>query len=278
MNAALSCLFPLFCARKPPRRFFCFRLCKLCKLVSLTPAYLNKQCHRSIAFMDVFRARKHLFEHLHGQPSRVGVIAAAMIAIDQHPAVGQFMFGTMREFIVDQPSAQMSHEAVMRDLAQRNENAEAWQRINLAREKLAAGIDFLWQGLVLGWQALDRINNDRAVEGQAIIRPAVILSVTEPKFVERREQKVARPVAGKGPSSAVGPVFSGGQANNAEPGLLIAQNRDRCVPPIGIFGLARLTKRDEARAQGAITWRLGALQRTLEADGGRILHIRGLSR
>src|SRR3546814_19415661 len=87
----------------------------------------------------------------------VRVVARAVIAIDQHPAAGQPVFGEMAEPRLGQPPAQCLHRRLMRDLAERDEDARSGQRRDRGFEERTAGADFLWRRLVLRRQAPNRV-------------------------------------------------------------------------------------------------------------------------
>lgn len=60
---------------------------------------------------------KNIFEHGFGQPTRIGVVAGAMIAVEHGDAINM-MASAMREGIFAQLTSQSPNGAVMRDLAQ----------------------------------------------------------------------------------------------------------------------------------------------------------------
>lgn len=60
---------------------------------------------------------ENLFKHGFGQPTRIGVVARAMIAVE-HGDVVDMMAGAMRERILAQLTSKSPYGAVMRDLAQ----------------------------------------------------------------------------------------------------------------------------------------------------------------
>src|SRR3546814_14005590 len=66
----------------------------------------------------------------------------------------------------------------------------------------------------------------------------------------------ARIVAGEGPTSAVRPVLARRQADDAQPGLRVAESLDRRVPPVVVLGPQLFAKSDEAGAEWAIIRRL----------------------
>src|SRR3546814_20953109 len=96
--------------------------------------------------------------------------ARAVIAIDQHPAAGQPVFGEMAEPRLGQPPAQCLHRRLTRDLAERDEDARSGQRHDPGSAERTAGADFLWRWPVLRRQAphpVDR-NAHRGGKGGAV--------------------------------------------------------------------------------------------------------------
>src|SRR3546814_3945626 len=56
----------------------------------------------------------------------------------------------------------------------------------------------------------------------------------------------ARIVAGEGPTSAVRPVLARRQADDAQPGLRVAESLDRRVPPVVVLGPQLFAKSDRS--------------------------------
>src|ERR1700682_1723945 len=71
---------------------------------------------------------EHVFEHLGRQPSCIGIVTTAMIAIEQMRASIQWMMATMREGMIATGKAERAQRRVVRDPAQR-ENRRAVRQL-----------------------------------------------------------------------------------------------------------------------------------------------------
>ncbi|PAV68776.1 hypothetical protein WR25_13750 [Diploscapter pachys] len=166
------------------------------------------------------------------------------------------MFGAMAERRLGQPAAQHLHRRLMRDLAECDDDAQVGKRCDLGVEILAAGADFLRRRLVGGRQALHRVEDDRAGEGDIVGRAVGESAGGEANLHQRREQQRSRMVAGEGAAGAVGAVQTGRKADNRDRRVRIAEGGHRGVPPRRVLFAQCLARRDEAGAERAIPRRL----------------------
>jgi len=175
----------------------------------------------------------------------------------------------MREPRLRQPTAQHLDRRLMRDMAQRDEHPCGRHRIGLRLEERPTGADFLRRRLVLGRQALHRVEDDRAVQRQPVLGLRAVRAGGQPEPPERLVQELPRIIAGERAAGPVRAVLAGCQADDAEPRRRIAERRDRRVPPGRELGPQLLAHRDEARAERAVMRRLGLGQRGDGREDGR---------
>ena len=114
-----------------------------------------------------FGALEHGFEHRGCQSSGLGVVAAAVVGIDQYTAVEQVFCG-MAEFISRLFQTKAHDDGFVCDAAQCNDDVIIRQSFQLFAQPVVTGIDFRCDGFVLWRQALDRIG-DAAVDQLEII-------------------------------------------------------------------------------------------------------------
>jgi N-carbamoylputrescine amidase len=195
------------------------------------------------------RPFEHRLEHGGGQSPGILVVARAVIAIEHHrPAAGQAVLGQMREPRLGQAPAQRLDDRSVRDLAQRDDDRQPGQRGEFLLQEGAAGADFVGRRLVLGRQALDRVQDHRAVQRQAVIDPRVEIPLGQPEPGERAIEQRPGAIAGKGAAGAMRAMLAGGQADDRQPRIGIAEGRHGAVPPAGIFGGDRVADFDQAGA------------------------------
>src|SRR5687767_2358956 len=85
------------------------------------------------------RLFKHRLEHCRVEPARILVVTAAVIAIDHPLPARQLMLCPVSELTASDGQAEASAQAVMRDLAQRDERRELRQRRDSLHQERAAG-------------------------------------------------------------------------------------------------------------------------------------------
>lgn len=104
-------------------------------------------------------------------------------------------------------------------------------------------VDFGWFGLVGGGQAADGVDDEGAVEGEAVFRGAGVGAAGEAGFEQGAIEQVSGGIAGEGAAGAVGAAFAGRQPDNGEPALIRAEAGDGGVEPAGFarakFGAVR---------------------------------------
>ena len=103
----------------------------------------------------------------------------------------------MRERVSRQSRTGSTKRRVMRNSAERDDDAQIWQSGELPFEEGAAVRDFHGRRLVLGRQAFDAVDDNRPLKAQPIVDARVVNALTQSELGKRREQQVASIVAGK---------------------------------------------------------------------------------
>ena len=202
----------------------------------------------------------------------VRVVARAMIAIDQNTPVGQIMPRIMAEREIDQPPADMAHEAVMRDPPQRDEDAGIGQLGLLRGQKFPTLVDLGRRRLVLRRKAFHRVDDDYTVEPESVVRARSIFAPGQSHFGESFEQQVPGIIAGERPARPIRPMLAGSKTDERQPCVRITPGGNGRVPPVGMFGAQFFAQRDEAGTKRAVMRRLGCGERHF--DMGVIGHGR----
>ena len=159
----------------------------------------------------------------------------------------------------------------MSDLPQRNHDSDGWKGSERGFEVIATVCDFERLGLVRRRKAFNGIEDDRALEPEAIVRIAAKFTSREPKLQQRRVKQLPREISGEWPSRPVGPMLPGREANDGEPGVRIAECRNRRIPPVGMFTPQLLPQAHQPRAQRAVARRFGFGERR-EVGGSELDH------
>lgn len=121
----------------------------------------------------------------------------------------------------------------------------------------AAGVEFVEGRFVVGRGTMGGAGDIRAVKFESVVPPHAFGAVGEAGFVEDAVKQVARFVAGEDAAGAIGSVGSGGEADDEQAGVGIAEGRDWSSPVfVGKVGAAPDTgdfgaMLDQARATAA---------------------------
>jgi hypothetical protein len=144
----------------------------------------------------------------------------------------------------------------MGDLSESDHHPHLRHRREGRFEIMAAGRNLFRRRLVGGRQALHGIEDDRAIQPQSVIRVASIFAFRQSEFQKRRVENLARIIAGERTPGPVGAFPSGGEPDNSQPGIGIAENRHRRVPPVRVGRPELLAKSNEPRAERTVARRL----------------------
>ena len=145
----------------------------------------------------------------------------------------------------------------MRDAAERENDAQIWQRVDRADQELPAGRDLRRLRLVAWWDATHGITDKRISQDKRVVRPRLVRAARKPVFEQRRVKEITGVIAGEGASGAVRAFQSGRQADDQEPRRSMTKGRHRRVVPFGMQSPRRLAKREKARTERTIARRLG---------------------
>lgn len=170
-----------------------------------------------------------------------------MIAVIEHQAIGHHMARAMSEAIFGQFAPQGFDGRLVRNLPERNQMREFGQSRNARFQKGTAIVNFLGQRLVLRRQTMDGIGNARAFQFQTVIGPRFIGAGRQTEFEQRSKKQITGIITRERPSRAIGPVQTGGKADDQQPGIIIAKRGDGRIPPIGMLVAQRMAKADKAR-------------------------------
>lgn len=179
-------------------------------------------------------------EHHTIESPGVGIAQRGVVAAKQMQTVGQGVLGGMGEAVIrsagdNSAEQEMGEEAVPRDLAEANDDADARQSVDLSREVDRAVANLLGRGLVAGWGAADDRADPGVAQAQAVVAGDGAGLTGETEFVEHRIHEVSGAVAGERAAGAVCAVGSGGKAENEDAGAKIAEPRDGTRPVVVIL-------------------------------------------
>src|SRR5262245_37959815 len=166
-------------------------------------------------------------EHRRGEPPSLRIIAAAVIAIEQHDLALERVPGAMPERVQRVSRARRSHHCAMCDDAQRQYRRAIRQHAHLPAQIAIAAPHFVRPRTIRGREALDRIGDAAMVEAQAVARMLRCRAAGESKAMQRFVEQDAGMVPGKGPAGAVRAVHPGSESDDQQPRPLQAERRHR---------------------------------------------------
>ena len=111
-----------------------------------------------------------------------------------------------------------------------HDHAQSAQRVELFEEIRHAVTELRRCGLVLRRRTTYRGRNEAIVKAQAVVAIDRVGLRCEPGAVERRIEKVARRIAGKGTPGSIAPVRPGRKADEHQPRARIAEGRNGPAP------------------------------------------------
>jgi hypothetical protein len=154
-----------------------------------------------------------------------------MVRAEKTQAVGQKIFGSVREMVVrfagdDAGLQEKSHVSVEGDLSEAYDDADAREGLDLLGEVGAAVANLLWERLVAGRGTTDDGGYPRVTELEAIVAGDSAGLAGKSEFVEDRIHEVAGAIAGEGAASAVGSVSTWGETEDQDSGSRIAEAWD----------------------------------------------------
>ena len=133
-----------------------------------------------------------------GQHARVGVVARAMIAVEQaRPHCLQSVARPMREGKVGRSRPERAQHRVVRHSSEREHDLEIGERVDRLRQIGATGRDLLRRRLVLRRGAADSVDDGAIDEFKAVVGPPAVDARGEAEPNERFVEEVAGVVAGE---------------------------------------------------------------------------------
>src|SRR5262245_9663434 len=190
-------------------------------------------------------------EHHRGKPPRLRIVAAAVIAIEQHDATLELVPGAMPERMRRLSRARRGQHGAVRDDAQREYRCTVRKRADFRSQITVAAPHLVRPRMVRGRQALHRIGDTAVTEPPAV--PGVLRdrAAGEPMTMQRFVEQDAGMVPGKGAAGAVRAVQAGGQAHDQQPRPRGAERRDRPRVIAGVRLAHAVQVAGQARAEPA---------------------------
>src|SRR3990170_1662219 len=157
-----------------------------------------------------------LLEHGCGQPPGIGVLAGAMIAVEQDKPARKRVPGAVGEGEIALLQLKRIQDGIMGDAADRQERGEIGQCGDTADQECAASGNLLWLRLVQGRHAAHCIRDHAVDQLKLIGRGGIVTPACQPQLEKRAVEKLAGMVAEKGTSRAVGALQTRRESNNEE--------------------------------------------------------------
>lgn len=137
--------------------------------------------------------------------------------------------------------------AVEGDLSQADNDANASQGLDLARQVRGTVADLLWRRFVAGRGAMDDRRDPHMAKLETVIAGNSFGLAGKAQLVQNGVHKVAGTVSGEGAASAVGPVGSRGKAEDENAGAGVSESGDR-ASPIGLVLIGAATSFSDSAA------------------------------
>ena len=188
-------------------------------------------------------------EHLRRQAAGLGVVAAAMIRVEQHPIGAEGVLGRVREPVCSGgEAAGAQHGRVCEPARARESPAPAGsQRVppsgNRCRSLISSG-----SGLFAGGRHLTALVMRTLRERKPIVAPTELRRARQTELEQRPVQQNAGVIAGEGPSGAVGAVHAGRETDDQQARRRIAERRHRPAEIIRLLAV-HLTRNAASRGQ-----------------------------
>jgi hypothetical protein len=180
-----------------------------------------------------------------------------VIGGEEMEAVREEILGSVSETILrfardDAGLEQVGEIAVEGDLSETDDDADAWQGLDLSGEVRGAVAEFQRKRLVAGWGAANDRGYPRVTELEAVVAGDGQRSGGEAEFVEDGVHEVPGAVAGKGTASAIGSVGTGGETEDEDAGARVSKARNGTAP-VGLVLIGATFGLGDAAAVGSKT-------------------------
>lgn len=192
------------------------------------------------------------FEHRGGEAARLGIVAGAVVAADQTPAVGQVVVAGVGEGVVLEFQSLRAQHGLVRDLPQRQDAGMTGQRRQFGGEVTIAFADFTRFRFVGRRQAFHRVGDAATGEDKAIVGRQRLRGAGVTEFVQGLVQQHTGEIAGEGPTATVGAVHAWRETDDQQIGRGVAKGGHRAGMVIGVAGAHFLEKRGETRTGAAV--------------------------
>ena len=158
-----------------------------------------------------------------------------MVAAQEVEAVGQDVLGAVGEAVVgaarDQAGVeQVGEVAIPGDFAEADDDADAWQGVDLSGQMLGAIADLLGERFVAGRGAADDGGDPGVAEFEAVVAGDSERFGGETEIVEYGVHEVSGAVAGEGTAGAIGTVGAGSESKNQDTSAWVSEAGNRACP------------------------------------------------
>ena len=185
-----------------------------------------------------------------------------MVAAEKRDAVGQMVFGTVGKgeggaALDDSLPEEMGEVAVPCNLAETDNDADFGEGGDLCGQMRRTVANLFGGGLVAGWSAADDRADPELAKFEAVVAADGGGLAGQAELVEDGVHEVSGAVAGERAAGAVGSVSSGGEAEDEDTGVGVAEAWNRFGPvllvTIGLAGVRADAAAvvDEPGAEGA---------------------------
>lgn len=184
---------------------------------------------------ELHGTEKDVREHRTIETAGVGVAEGGVVTAEEGEAVGEEVLGAVGEGVGgaafdDSLPEEMGEVAVPGDLAEADDDANFGERGDLCGEMGGAVANLLWSGLVAGRGAADDGTDPELAELEAVVAADGHGFGGEAELVEDGVHEVSGAVAGEGATGAIGSVGSGGEAEDEDAGVAVAEAGDGLSP------------------------------------------------
>ena len=186
------------------------------------------------------------------QAPGIGVVTAAMIAIDQHLAVGQWMTRVVCKCVCTLLDAQRHQHRLVCNAAQREDDLYLRRIRKFVGKKTIAGFDLDGFRFVFWRQAFDGVGNATTVERESVISTHRLRLARKAELMQGFVKQDAGMIAGKRSPGAVGAMHAGGEADDQQSCFVVAKGHDRARMVIGVFDADIGKKAGQPFALGAV--------------------------
>ena len=174
-------------------------------------------------------------EHRAVEAAGVGVAQGGVVTGEEGDAVGEEVLGGVGEgeggaTLDDSLPQEIGEVAVPGDFAEADNDANFRERGDFGGEMGGAVADLLRRGLVAGRGAADDGADPELAELEAVVTMDGDGFAGEAELVQDGVHEVAGAVAGEGAAGAIGSVGSGGETENEDAGVGVAEAGDRFGP------------------------------------------------